>query len=299
VQDRGDREVARIAAVQRGFVTRDQLLAAGLGRGAIVHRLGTGRLRERYRGVYLVDRLSPEALGEEMAAVLRFGGYAVLSHRTAAVLWGLLERVPGPVTLTVVGKQARARGLRAHRGKSLDRRDLRRRSGLPVTSPPRTIIDLAAEEPDGEVEQAVAVAFDRGLANTEEVRAAIERAPRHKGVARLKRLLKAGSISGYTRSEAERRMRALVRAAELPQPQTNVPMLGYVADFVWAERRLIIEVDGYLFHSSRSAFEHDRKRDQRFAAAGYTVIRITWRQLVEEPFAVISRIAQALSARSA
>ncbi len=94
-------------------------------------------------------------------------------------------------------------------------------------------------------------------------------------------------------------MRALLRAAELPQPRANVPLLGYVADFLWAERRLVVEVDGYLFHSGKASFESDRRRDQVFAAAGYTVIRVTWAQLWSEPLAVVARIAQALAARAA
>jgi very-short-patch-repair endonuclease len=94
-------------------------------------------------------------------------------------------------------------------------------------------------------------------------------------------------------------MRALLRAAELPQPLANVPLLGYVADFLWPELKLIVETDGFDFHSSRSAFEHDRRRDQKLAAAGYTVIRVTRRQLEQEPYAVIARIAQAIAARAA
>lgn len=295
----GDREVARIAAVQKGFVVRDQLLAAGLGRGAIVHRLGTGRLRERYRGVYLVDRAWVEPLGEEMAAVLHFGGYAALTHQSAALVWGLLRTAPPQVTLTIVGKTGRSRhGLRLHR-LTLGRRDIRVRDALPVTAPARTLLDLAAEADDAELEEAVAVAFQRGLASADEIRAAIRRAPSRKGARRLAHLLDAGGAWGFTRSKAERRMRELLRAAELPQPRANAPLLGYVADFLWAERKLVVEVDGYLFHSDRRAFESDRRRDQVFAAGGYTVIRVTWAQLSNEPLAVVARVAQALAARAA
>lgn len=294
----GDREVARIAAIQKGFVVREQLLEAGLGRGAIVHRLGTGRLRERYRGVYLVDRAAVEPLGEEMAAVLHFGGYAVLTHRSAAVIWGWLRTAP-QVALTIVGKTGRPRhGLRLHRV-PLARRDIRVRDGLPVTAPARTLLDLAGEADDAELEEAVAVAFQRGLASADEIRAAIKRAPRRRGAARLAGLLEAGDASGFTRSKAERRMRELLRAAELPQPRANASLLGYVADFLWAEHKLVVEVDGYLFHSDRGAFERDRRRDQVFAAAGYAVIRVTWAQLSKEPLAVVARIAQALAARAA
>jgi very-short-patch-repair endonuclease len=201
------------------------------------------------------------------------------------------------VTVTIVGRQARSRpGLDVHRARHLDRRDLRCRKGLPVTSPPRTIVDLAT---DDELEEAVAIAFDKGLANPAEVRAAMQRSPRRKGSARLERLLETGSATGFTRSKGERRLRALLRAADLPQPLANQPLLGYVADFFWPEQKLILEFDSFLFHSGRRAFEHDRRRDQRFAAAGYLVIRLTWRQLEQEPYAVIARIAQALAARAA
>ncbi len=90
-----------------------------------------------------------------------------------------------------------------------------------------------------------------------------------------------------------------MRAAELPQPRTNVPMLGYVADFLWVEHKLVVEVDGYLFHWDKPSFERDRRRDQVFAAAGYTVVRVTWEHLCEEPLAVMARIAQALISRAA
>jgi very-short-patch-repair endonuclease len=170
---------------------------------------------------------------------------------------------------------------------------------VPLTSPARTALDLAAEASDAELEEAVAVARQRRLASDDEIRAAIDRAPWRKGAGRLKRLLAAGHGSGFTRSEAERRMRALLRAAELPEPQTNVPLLGYVADFVWVQEKLVVEVDGYLFHSDKASFERDRRRDQVFAAAGYTVIRVTWRQLSSEPLAVVARIAQAIISRAA
>ncbi len=290
----------RLAGLQRRLAVREQLLGTGLGRGAIVHRLATGRMREVYRGVYLVGPGDVDPLIGELAAVLYFRGHAILSHRSAAVVWGLLERGPhDDVSLTTVKARRSRRGLRLHRVKALHRRDLRVRDGLPLTAPARTLLDLAAEEPDADLEEALAVARQRGLASDAEIRAAIERAPRRKGAARLARLLDAGNASGFTRSKAERQMRALLRAAELPQPRANVPLLGYVADFFWPQHRLVVEVDGYLFHSDKASFESDRRRDQVFAAAGYTVIRVTWTQLLNEPLAVVARIAQALAARAA
>jgi very-short-patch-repair endonuclease len=282
------------------LAVREQILGAGLGRGAIVHRLATGRLRELYRGVYLVGPREVDPLVRELAAVLYFRGHAILSHRSAAVIWGLLGRGPhDEVSLTTVKARRSRPGLRLHRVNTLHRSDLRARDGLPLTAPARTLLDLAAEESDADLEEALAVARQRGLAAVHEIRAARQRAPGRRGATRLTRLLDAGQASGFTRSRAEQRMRALLRAAELPQPRANVPLLGFVADFVWAEHKLVVEVDGYLFHSGKAAFESDRRRDQVFAAAGFTVIRVTWTQLSSEPLAVIARIAQALAARAA
>jgi very-short-patch-repair endonuclease len=231
---------------------------------------------------------------------MRFRGHAILSHRSAAFVWGLLGQPPDGATLTIVSKQARSSsGLRVHRVKDLDRCDLRVRHGLPLTAPARTALDLAAEASDAELEEAVSAGFIRGLVRPEEIWAAMKRAPGRRGLVRLKRLLTTGEASGFTRSKAERRLRSLLRAAELPQPRSNVPMMGYVADFVWLDHKLIVEVDAYLFHSHRSSFEHDRRRDQVFAAAGYVVVRVTWRQLCDEPLAVVARIAQAVVRRAA
>lgn len=297
VTGRGECEVLRVAALQRWFANRDQLRAAGLGRGAINHRVSTGRLHPYHPGVYLVGRPSLEPFGAEMAAVLFYNGHAILSHRSAAAIWGLLQPTPGDVVVTTVVDRRSRRGIRVHRTQTLHRRDIRRRQGLPVTSPPRTIIDLAAEASDEDLEEALAVAQMQGLASADEVRAAMHRAPGRKGAARLVRML--DNPAGFTRSEAERRLRGLLRAADLPQPQVNMPLLGHVVDFLWSAPKLVVEVDGFAFHSSRRSFERDRRRDQTLIAAGYSVIRITWRQLVEEPYAVIARIAQAIAARAA
>ncbi len=124
----------RLAGLQRRLVVREQLLDAGLGRGAIVHRLATGRIRELYRGVYLVGPGDIDPLVRELAAVLYFRGHAILSHHSAAAVWGLLERTAhGEVSLTTRAKARRSRpGLRLHRVNALDRRDLRTREGLPA-----------------------------------------------------------------------------------------------------------------------------------------------------------------------
>lgn len=296
---RGDAEIARVAAAQKGLVVREQLVAAGLARGAIAHRLAQRRLHEVYRGVYLVGHTVLAPLALEMGAVLYHRGYAVLSHRTAAVVWGLLDRSDGNLMLTVAGKDRRSRpGMELFRVAGLDRRDLRARDGVPLTAPARTVLDLAARASASELEYAIAQLRVRGLLRDDELRAAIARAPGRTGAGTVARLLERADGAALTRSAAERRLIDLIRAARLPTPETNAHLCGYEVDFLWRRERLVVEVDGYAFHGHRAAFERDRKRDRALAAAGYRVIRVTWRQLQDEPFAVIAEIALALRTRA-
>jgi very-short-patch-repair endonuclease len=295
----GDREIARIAVAQKGLVLREQLLAAGLGRGAIAHRLENGRLHPVYRGVYLVGRASMEPLGEEMAAVLRFRGHAIMSHDIAAWVWGMLETRPKELTLTIVGVDRHSEpGLRLCRVGSLDRRDLRARSGLPLTAPARTLVDLAATPiPNAGLEQALALAGAHRGVGPRELEAALERAPGRTGVARVRRLLATDSDPAFTRSRGERQFLALIRSADLPQPVANAPLLGYEIDFLWPRHRIAVEVDSRTYHSGRVSFEKDRRRDQRLAAAGYLPMRVSWDHMRDEPLAVVARVAQVLAQR--
>jgi Protein of unknown function (DUF559) len=289
--------VRRLASGQRGNIVREQLMAAGIGRGAIAHRLRAGSLRMMFRGVYLVghDALAPFAW--EMAAALRYRGWAVLSHRTAAAVWKLILEPPQQIALTVVNCDARSTArLWITRTTALDPRDLRWRHDLPVTSPARTMIDLAGcLDDDLQVERALAELRVLGLARDSELRAAADRCPNRKGVARVNALLASEADPALTRSEAERRMLALCDRAALPRPLTEMRPCGFEVDFLWPHARLVLEVDGLRFHGHRRAFENDRRRDQILVAAGYRVIRVTRRQLIHEPLAVIARLAQALT----
>ena len=237
-----------------------------------------------------------------MAAVLFYRGFAVLSHRSAAAIWGFAPRPAHRVELTIVGGHARVRpGLWVTRAARLDPRDLRRRDGLPVTAPARTMIDVAgcSDWGWGATERALSELRVLKLVGDGQLHAAMERCPSRKGVARLRALLAAEGEAGYTRREAERRMRALVGRSQLPTPQYNAPLLGFEIDVLWRASRLAVEVDGHAAHGHRAAFERDRRRDQILAAAGYRVVRVTWNQLVHEPVAVITRIAQALALAAA
>jgi hypothetical protein len=300
VRGTGDAELARVAAAQRGVLTRAQLVQAGVGRGAIDYWVERGRLHRCHRGVYRLARTVHEPLGPETAAVLYCGGHGVLGDGSAAHLWGWRERAPTEVSVTVTGRDLRSRpGLRVRRVRWLTPAEVRLRHGLPVTAPATTIIDLAATAPPLELEALVAEARVRGLLRSGELERALEAAGRRPGVAAVRALIDAERAPAFTRSELERRFLALVREAGLPAPVAGGRVLGLEVDFHWPAHRLVVETDGARFHDHPRAFETDRRRDQRLAAAGWRVMRITWRQLVTEPLAVLARLAMALGAAAA
>jgi very-short-patch-repair endonuclease len=267
---------------------------AGLKHSAIGRRFENGALHRWHRGVYLVGHQALPRFARERAALLACGDGAVVSHSSAAVLWRMAPESPiSDVHVTVIGRKCRSRsGLRAHRMKTLDPRDLRWIDGLPVTSPARTLLDLAAiRYPD--LERAFADAHAQRLIKPGELVAAIERAGPRRGVRALRALI-SDNETGFTRSKAERLLRRLIRQANLPEPRFNVPFRQYELDAVWPEHRIVLEVDGYNYHGHRAQFESDRRKDMALMAAGYRVIRVTWRQLCNEPLAVVAVIATAL-----
>jgi very-short-patch-repair endonuclease len=289
--------VAEIAARQDNVITHGQLTALGVGRNAISHRLASARWQRLHKGVYLIGPAPPTLTARARAAVLSCGNGALLSHRTAAEIWQLLPGAArGEIHVTVPGRNPGPRNaVRVHRVLRLAPADVATKLGLPLTSPARTICDLAATTSLRETQAALAEARIHRLATDRQLQAVIERAPTRSGSSVIRSLLEAENESGYTRSRAEREMRELVRAAGLPRPLFNEPLLGYVTDVLWPACRLVVEVDGYRYHRHRGAFERDRRRDQELSAAGYRVIHVTWMQLRDQPIAAITSIAQALA----
>ena len=221
-----------------------------------------------------------------MAAVLAVGHDATISHRSAAALWEILPRDDDrPVDVTVTRGHPRNRpGIQIHRSRQLQHS---LNAGVPLTTPLRTLIDLARTAGTRELERAIEEAQVRNLVTRKDV----ERLRGRAGAAAR------GRDPSLTRSEAERRLLRLIRAAQLPQPLTNIVVGRHEVDFLWPDERVIVEVDGFAFHGTRAAFERDRAKDRALQAAGYVVLRITWRQLVDEPEAVIAALAAALAHR--
>jgi very-short-patch-repair endonuclease len=296
VEGAGDRGLAELAAAQRGVVHRSQLAALGIGRGAVAHRLQIGSLHQILPSVFAVGHPALPALGLEVAALLYVGDDCVLSHATAASVWGLAQLQTGRVEATLAGRHVRERaGLRVHRVPELHSRDVRLRDGVPVTAPARTLIDMAGLVSDDAVADALAQGRVMRLISDRELNAAMARCLIRAGTARLRRVLRDEHEPTLTRSRFERRLISLTDRAQLPRPGVNVMLHGFLVDAVWRAAKLVLELDSYQFHAHRGAFEIDRKRDQTLAAAGYVVVRATWRQLQDEPMATIARIAQALA----
>jgi very-short-patch-repair endonuclease len=286
-----DRVMVALARVQHGVVAARQLRAAGVSRSAVRHRVSTGWLVRRHRGVYLVGPLRTPRT-EPMAAVLALGVGALLSHYPAAVLWGLRPPAPSPMAVTLIGRDARGSDeIDAHRVTELHPADRTTRERIPVTSPARTLLDLATRVPQRDLDRAADEARVHHLVTDDSLNQQFKRYPHHRGIAALTRAIR--NEPALTRSEAERRLLELIRAARLAGPKTNARVAGHEVDFLWREHTLIVEVDGYAFHSSRSSFERDRRRDAELQAAGYRVIRFTWRQITREPEATIATLARA------
>jgi very-short-patch-repair endonuclease len=263
--------IARTADRQHGVVSIAQIQAAGLDKHQVLHRVRTARLHRIHRGVFAVGHSHLSQEGKWIAATLAGGDVAVLSHRSAASLWGLLpNRETSDVEISVPGDGGRRKraGIRVHRCPSLSAEHVTRRRGIAVTTPSRTISDL------------------RGAVSAQELR----RAQRQAEVLGLP-LGSKGSPDG-TRSELEFLFLDLCRKHRLPTPGVNVRIGSLLVDFVWRNQKLIVETDGYRYHRGRVAFEDDRARDLKLRALGYDVIRLTHRQVMtnpEEVFAILKR----------
>ena len=263
----------------------------------IATRLADGRLHEIHRGVYLVGHTAAPPHAYEMAALLACGAGAVLSHRSAANLWNLLPYpAAAPVCVTVAPRRYRKRSrIEIHRA-NLDRREVRTRHRLPLTSPPRTILDLASRLDSEILEAVVAEANYRRLASDKELLDQLRRYPRRRGVASLIEILDLPGGPRRTRSPAERLMLRLLRRAQITGYETNGRIHGYEVDVLWRELDFAVEVDGYDAHSGRVAFERDRLKIATLEAHGLTVMPVTGRRLRVDEKGVLERLLRGLRA---
>lgn len=294
-----DRVIAAFAARQHGTVARWQLLGAGVTAEQVKVRRAAHRLNELHRGVYLAGAV-PGPHSHEMAALLAFRLRAALSHRSAASLWGLLPHpAAASVWVTVApGRSPTRPGIEASRAR-LRRRDVRRREGMLVTSPPRTVLDMAPLLGPYDLEVLVAEATYRGLASERELRDQLERNPGRRGVGALREVLELPGGPRRTRSEAERWMLRLLRSRGIEGYEVNARVAGHEVDFLWPDAALVLEVDGYDAHRGRVAFERDRLRWATLEAKGLAIMPVTGRQVRRDPDGVVERLLAALRLRAA
>ena len=288
-KDPRDRVVATLAGRQHGVVGRAQLTALGLTRTEIGGRVRRGRLHRVHKGVYAVGHLALSRNGRFMAAVLACGEGAALSHFSAAVLWGILDDLDGPIHVTVEGNRV-CRGVVVHRS-PLDGERLRR-DGIVVTTVGRTLVDLADVV---KRRRTLERAFDEAEYLGLDWHGA---APIHgrRGTGLLTSVL-AVHEPGTTRtlSELEERFLAFCEKHGFPRPEVNVSIEGYLCDFAWREQRVIVETDGRRAHGTRGARERDPVRDADLQIAGWRVMRISSMRLFEEPEAVRDQLVRLLA----
>ncbi len=287
--------VSRLAERQQGHVTRRQLLELGMSAGTITRWIAKGRLIPVHYGVYAVGYVRSDAVARAAAAVLAGGPGAVLSHASAAALWGIRKRWEPRLEITVAGDR-RPRGIRAHRSRTLTRRDIRHHLGIRVTSPARTVLDCAPRLSDPALTRAVNDARIGRHMRLSELAELLERVPpTYPGASRLLPFVQ--TRTGPTRAEFEDRFLAMTKRYGLPTPQVNVIVAGWEVDALFAAERLIVELDGWEYHSGKGSFERDRERDAATLEAEHATVRVTWERLTRTPGREAARLDSILRAR--
>jgi very-short-patch-repair endonuclease len=291
-----DVKIAELAERQHSVVTRRQLTSAGISRHAIDHRLAVRRLRAVHSGVYAVGPLRLE--GIYLAAVLACGDRALLSHRAAAALWDLRPAPSGPVEITVPRRRTvrHRSGIAIHTTRCLEPEDVAEHCGIPCTSVARTLVDLAVIVTPRVLDRAIERSMVLRLYDHRAMMAALERANGRRGSGVLRRsIANLTAEPPNTRSELERRIFELTRDSGLPRPLVNIRVAGYEVDFCWPQQRVVVEADGRRTHDTPQAFERDRQRDLDLELAGFHVIRITWRQLIDRPEQIVATLRTRLA----
>jgi very-short-patch-repair endonuclease len=287
--------IAAIAATRLGLVTRVHLRDAGITGAEIKTRVRNGSLIREHRGVYRVGHRAPSLETSYLAAVFACGDAAVLSGLAAAHLYGLL-RGPAPAPEVTAPTVRRVDGVRTRRSR-IDPRDRTAWRQVPITTVPRTLIEIAGALDTDDLARACHEAGIRYRTAPTSVEAALSRCPNARGAAKLRTILR-GDVR-VTLSKLERAFLARLREAGLPLPQTNRPAGGRRVDCRWPDHRLTVELDSYRYHGSRRAWEQDRRREREAYARGDEFRRYTYGDVVETPQLMLSELRALLTARRA
>jgi very-short-patch-repair endonuclease len=297
-----ERKIARLAERQYGVVSRRQLLGLGFSRREIETRINTHRLNPLHPGVYAVGHRVIPREGRWTAAVLASGPGAVLSHWSAAALWVIRPTSRSTIHVTTPHKSRSWKGIRRHHS-PLPSDEITVEERIPITTVPRTILDLAATEPLDVVENLLGEAEHRQLWDRLSLPHLIERYPSKRGVRKVRAALERleEEPEGHKRSRLEERFAPFLRLHRLPLPRFNDwIMVGdkrFQVDCHWPELRQIVELDGWQSHRTRTAFREDRARDRKLRVAGYTITHLTWNQLDDEPAEIAADLRALLGLR--
>lgn len=293
----GHRPLGDLASRQHGVVSVSQLQAMGYSSSAIGRAADSGRLHRLDRSVYAVGHTNLSLHGQCLAAVFACGPGAVLSHYSAAWLLELARWSPEPFHVT--GPVARHPRLpvRIHRTRRLEDADWDLVEGIPVSTVPRLLLDLAAFVKPKSLDRLIERSEERGLFDLRRVEDLLSRTVGHHGHGRLRKAIALYKPSSFTRSGVEKRFLELCVQAGLPQPRMNYVEEGFELDCYWPEFRFAVELDVFETHGTRAAFERDRKRQEDLLLLGIGMTRVTGPRLEREPDEVIARVARLLRQR--
>lgn len=286
-----------LATRQHGVISNAQLLALGFDEQWVERRLREKRLTALHRNVYAVGHRRLAIRAPWWGALLAYGPHAVLSHQSAAVLWGIRRSRRGPVHVTAPqGRQGlrRRTGIWIHRCK-FGPEDVTTQDGFPITTVARTLLDLAEVAPYETLKGAAEEADRLKRLRLRELEEAIERGRGRRALKPIRRLLDELVAPNEGRSPLELRFAAFVRERELPVPEQNADVLGHEVDALWPAAKLVAELDSWEHHGHRAAFERDRARDPKLLVASYRTIRVTHRRLDREAEKLAAEIRQLLA----
>ena len=287
-----DAVIARL--VRRGVVTHGDLVTQKVSPDEIKHRVRRKRLIPLWRGVYLVGHKDPAPFALEYAALRFAGPTAALSDRPAATIHRLLPpQVDPTIHLSLDEKRASPKGLKLHTRDLHPHETTTVHGDLRVTTPERTILDIAPTLDDEQLENVIALAIRNRITSERRLQAQLQRRRGHRGTKRIRQIL--GEGPELTASEAERLFLRMLRAAELDEgAELNKRMGRVMPDVVWRRQKVIVEIDSWRWHGNRRTFESDADRQSRWTAQGWVPLKFTPRQLRDQPLLVVARLTAAL-----
>jgi len=289
-----DERIRVLATSQGGAVRLDQACLVGASRDDLRRRRDAGMWLPLHRGVYAVGHDALTTRGRAIGALLACPKAILLADRTAGAIWSMVDDdLAVPHVIVPADTRTRLNTVRARRSRDLQPGDRRTHLGLPLTSPERTLLDMAESCGRAETAAALREARVKGLVTPESIERRLAAARGRRGVPTLRALLQSPSAAP-TRSRLERRLLRLLKEAGLPKPATDEWVAGHLCDLVWPAQRLIVETDAFNTHGDERTFESDRARDAALQREGWRVLRFTALQLEHEPLRTVATIATVL-----